>query len=1230
MFKRISYSLVFLLLITNFLYSQIPQSFDKEEILRNHPELQKLSYSQRIQKPREISIEAKQSLEERGIRVLGPAPKLVSPRKDSLVKDNDVVRVAVSFNLCESGIKPKYMGTSIQKSISSSTGIDTIMTDGFEMDFPGTKWQRKGNPTWGKTNYQKHTGGYSIWCAKDSSNGVAPGQSYLKNCHSMIIYGPFNLSNVNYAQLKFRNWSDTEYQKDWFYYMASTDRNNFQGVGVTGETSGWEEEILHLSNVPGLGNITGRSQVWIAFLFESDGNTTSDKGVFVDDVTLTKTKVDGTPIVGAISGKLSPSGNPYIAVNDVGVAEGDSLIIEPGVQVRFEEGYGLICIGSVNMIGTIKDSIVFISNKQNPKMGDWTGIEQYGKASQIKYARIQFASDGISSEASEGKVSNCLISKNQEGISVTGGNMTILDNIVTSNQHKGVIVSGFASAKIERTVITNHSEYGIDFYSAAGTLILVNSTIENNKEGGVWIGGWYGGLVIIKGNLVRGNGSFGIGLLTLNRVDLVNNLIIENSTGIEIRERYAGFTGNIINNCFIKNSKGIALNITNPESNLGGDFWGPIMNNIFYSNSIGIQFGMLLNDPNVYYNDFYNNPINFSGSVHDSLNILNNINANGIRCDKYYNIYSDPKFVNLNAQDYHLSYIEKGFPENSPCRDAGHVNVFYNDEADGTKNDMGAYGGSSLLPNLTKYVFDDLPVSYSKTVEMKIRNDREKSFTVSSLRLSDPVNFSISKTETFTLESFGETLITIDFHPKSIGDFTSELILNSTDFSGSNTAKIIFKGRGIKGTAVKGEISGTWTKDKSPYIVIGDLKVNKLIIEPGVIVKFDGWYYMRIYGILTAIGTKNDSIIFTRNRPTESSNGIAIITFSSSKNDSMNIKYCRIEYLNYVGANDNTTISHTTIKNCSSSGIRCSGFPLITNNNIISNASFYSDGSGFGGGIYVEDGSPIIINNLIVNNKANNGGGIGIEASYYWKQEPSPKIENNTIYGNIVNGNGGGIYIDHRDSVILKNNIIWSNIARADSQISRTKEAIMTITYSDIQGGWQGEGNINANPLFVNMTNGDYHLQPKSPCIDKGSPDIIYNDPVDPQKPGYALFPALGTLRNDMGAYGGQGAANWQVITSVSDSKEIANLPKEIELFQNYPNPINSETTIRYYLAESGNVCLKIMNLVGQEIKTLVNAFQYAGKNEVKWSVAGIKGGIYFYRLQVGSNVETKRMIVLK
>lgn len=90
------------------------------------------------------------------------------------------------------------------------------------------------------------------------------------------------------------------------------------------------------------------------------------------------------------------------------------------------------------------------------------------------------------------------------------------------------------------------------------------------------------------------------------------------------------------------------------------------------------------------------------------------------------------------------------------------------------------------------------------------------------------------------------------------------------------------------------------------------------------------------------------------------------------------------------------------------------------------------------------------------------------------------------------------------------------------------------------------------------------------------------------------------------------------------------NIPGEFKLYQNYPNPFNPTTTIKYNLHKSNDVTLKIYNLIGQELETLVNGFQTAGKHEINWQPNGLPSGIYFYRLQSGEFSQAKKLILQK
>ena len=84
------------------------------------------------------------------------------------------------------------------------------------------------------------------------------------------------------------------------------------------------------------------------------------------------------------------------------------------------------------------------------------------------------------------------------------------------------------------------------------------------------------------------------------------------------------------------------------------------------------------------------------------------------------------------------------------------------------------------------------------------------------------------------------------------------------------------------------------------------------------------------------------------------------------------------------------------------------------------------------------------------------------------------------------------------------------------------------------------------------------------------------------------------------------------------------------ELFQNYPNPFNPATTIRYDVLEDGIVTLKVYDILGQEVRTLVNEFKPARRYEVDFSSKGLASGVYIYRLQVNGFDQSKKMIILK
>ena len=89
-------------------------------------------------------------------------------------------------------------------------------------------------------------------------------------------------------------------------------------------------------------------------------------------------------------------------------------------------------------------------------------------------------------------------------------------------------------------------------------------------------------------------------------------------------------------------------------------------------------------------------------------------------------------------------------------------------------------------------------------------------------------------------------------------------------------------------------------------------------------------------------------------------------------------------------------------------------------------------------------------------------------------------------------------------------------------------------------------------------------------------------------------------------------------------------LPKEFKLYNNYPNPFNPSTTIKYDLPKETQVTLKVFDVTGKEVATLVNKKQKAGYFEVNFNASNLASGIYLYRLITSDYVKTNKMILIK
>jgi predicted GH43/DUF377 family glycosyl hydrolase len=319
---------------------------------------------------------------------------------------------------------------------------------------------------------------------------------------------------------------------------------------------------------------------------------------------------------------------------------------------------------------------------------------------------------------------------------------------------------------------------------------------------------------------------------------------------------------------------------------------------------------------------------------------------------------------------------------------------------------------------------------------------------------------------------------------------------------------------------------------------------------------------------------------------------------------------------------------------------------IIIESNMISHNELHCTAS-IGGGIYVvywdpgytivdENPTPLIYNNIIKSNYCEGkGGGIGIWTVEYGHQSgsvisPQPEIINNTIVNNSAEDGCGLFSFDSYP--LLLNNIMWDDLSASGSnEIFNSNinyppycppyhdpinNGNIFAFYSDIQGGWEGEGNTNAEPLFVDAENSDFSLIENSPGIGWGVETVTINEI------NY-ICPSVDYSGNtrpdpidefvDMGAI--ESPFKQTPPTAIDDNNT---LPIEFALKQNYPNPFNP------------SIDLKVYNILGKEVTTLVSNKLNQGKHTYQFDGKNLASGIYYYQLVAGDFREVKKMILLR
>ncbi len=281
-----------------------------------------------------------------------------------------------------------------------------------------------------------------------------------------------------------------------------------------------------------------------------------------------------------------------------------------------------------------------------------------------------------------------------------------------------------------------------------------------------------------------------------------------------------------------------------------------------------------------------------------------------------------------------------------------------------------------------------------------------------------------------------------------------------------------------------------------------------------------------------------------------------------------------------------------------------------------------------GGGFYFLQSDPVLVNVLLSDNAASDEGG-GVRCSF-----SDLVLVNSTLTGNYA-GNGGAIS-SSGSGIILNNDILWNDAAEEVWFTPQVNPCTLATSYSDIQGGVAGiitndnglinwkEGNIDNYPVFEGMGENPYALAAGSPCIDAGTADTT----------GLNLPPwdLLGNVRiwdgdGDGVALVDMGAYEAGAVIVGTDESAVGGQQSAVSVV---PNPTVSRSEIKYQISKSKSVTLKVLDMHGSEICTLINQVQAPGEHVVSFDASSLPAGIYVVRLETEGAFANAKMVVMR
>jgi hypothetical protein len=198
---------------------------------------------------------------------------------------------------------------------------------------------------------------------------------------------------------------------------------------------------------------------------------------------------------------------------------------------------------------------------------------------------------------------------------------------------------------------------------------------------------------------------------------------------------------------------------------------------------------------------------------------------------------------------------------------------------------------------------------------------------------------------------------------------------------------------------------------------------------------------------------------------------------------------------------------------------------------------------------------------------------------------------------NLFAGTGNGVYVSSDKGST------WTSVSAGLETVGYV-DALEAYTTNLYAGTWSGE-------VFLSTNNGTNWTSI--------STNLVANGPV------HAFAISNGFL------FAGTNNGVWRLPLSVNTvDPGWVHSPETFSLTQNFPNPFNPSTTIRYALPHRSHVTLTVFNTLGQQVAQLVNGDIDAGNHEIQFNATNLASGVYFYRIQAGSYVETRKLCLIR